>query len=108
MAISGHKTRAIFDRYNIANESDLARAIESATNYHRERADEPAKVVRIRGPALKFVRAISSDVFSIHCLPLSKSCEKAVRRAGFRSHCTLPELNVFESVRTHFRRNRCP
>jgi integrase len=48
MAISGHKTRAIFDRYNIASESDFANAIESGSSYHRERSERPAKVFAFR------------------------------------------------------------
>jgi len=45
MAVSGHRTRAIFDRYNIVNEDDLAAAVERTDAYVSERREAGRRVV---------------------------------------------------------------
>jgi hypothetical protein len=47
MALSGHKTRAVFERYNITSEEDLAAAAERIDQYVGERRKEPSKIAAL-------------------------------------------------------------
>ena len=44
MAISGHRTRAVFDRYNITNDEDVRAAIRQTTEHLAAQPVQP-KVV---------------------------------------------------------------
>jgi integrase len=48
MEINGHKTRAVFDRYDIIDEDDQRRALERQQEYKRQQIEQGRKVVPIR------------------------------------------------------------
>lgn len=51
MSLSGHKTRSVFDRYNIVSESDLAKAAERLQAHLEEQPRVPVVVPIIIAPA---------------------------------------------------------
>jgi integrase len=48
MNFTGHKTRSMFDRYNIVGDSDLRSAMNRVSEYVKERATEKPKVLLLR------------------------------------------------------------
>ena len=48
MEISGHETRAIFDRYDIIDEDDQRRALQLRQEYKRQQLEQGRKVIPLK------------------------------------------------------------
>jgi hypothetical protein len=59
MRISGHKTRAIFDRYDIVDEGDLETAGAALTNYFTDRKEKRAIKLELVGDGAALKRQCS-------------------------------------------------
>ena len=50
MLLTGHKTRAIFDRYNIINEQELLEAGDQLVEYLAQQARTPRRRAHLTSP----------------------------------------------------------
>ncbi len=51
MTLTGHETRAVFDRYNIVNEADLSSAVAKLAAFHAGTKEDGADTFETYGAA---------------------------------------------------------
>jgi len=57
MEISGHKTRSVFDRYNIVSDQDLREAAKKKQTYHEKQISTVEGINFKRGEVISFQQA---------------------------------------------------
>jgi hypothetical protein len=96
MAISGHKTRSVFDRYNIVNENDLEKAAQSLSAYFEEK--KVTLTVTLAGLRGEGRGTVSRKVVesSAEVMELARGIEPPT--CGLQNRCSAIELRQPECI----------